>query len=176
MRDTGDPLMDETSRRGVTKRAPNRHLVPLPTPKGTAEPRRVQEGGPNPVRVLVVECDPVLGGKLVSELSRVDDRLLVVGWVAETDGAASLANVTVPDVFLVGRVAGVELDGVASGLREISSAPIVALVDPPDADVGVADGQPIAGFIARGSKPREIARSFFEIARLALASSGAGSA
>jgi hypothetical protein len=158
----------------VTKRAPIRHLVPLPTPAGPATSGRAPEDGPNPVRVLLIECDPLLGGELVAELARVDDRVLVVGWVAEIGGAAALANVTAPDVFLVGRVAGVELDRIASGLRETSSTPIVALVEPPDANVGAADGEPIAGFIARASKPREIARSFFEIARLALASSGVG--
>jgi hypothetical protein len=130
---------------------------------------------PIPVRVLVLESDPVFGGHLVAELARVDDRLLVVGWVSEPNGALALADVTYPDVVLVGRVLNAELDGVATSMREASSAPIVALVDP-GADVGTADGPLISGFIPRVSSPEDIARSFFEIALLALASSGAGSA
>lgn len=160
----------------VTKRAPIRHLVPLRGPRRLVAPRPLRaRDEPNPVRVLVVESDPAFGGDLVAELARVDDRLLVVGWVSETNGALALADVTYPDVVLVGRVMNALLECVATSMRESSAAPIVALVDP-GVDVGTADGPPIAGFIPRVSSPKDIARSFFEIALLALASSGAGSA
>jgi hypothetical protein len=125
--------------------------------------------------VLVVDCDPMLGGELVAELARVDGRLLLVGWVAELEGAVALARLTDPDVVVAGKVAGAGLDAVASAMRDAASdALVVALVEPPGADLGAADGEPIAGFIARASSPRDTARSFFEIARLALASSGRG--
>ena len=159
----------------MKKRAPTPHLVPLPGPRRRAGRKPVPASDePNPVRVLVVESDPAFGGDLVAELAQVDDRLLVVGWVSETDGALALADVTYPDVVLVGRVVNAELEGVAASMGEASAAPIVALVDP-GVDVGTADGPPIAGFIPRVSSPKDIARSFFEIALLALASSGAGS-
>jgi hypothetical protein len=160
----------------VTKRVPLQRVVPLPLRDRADVPRRDYRWyEPNPLRVLVIECDPVLGGRLVAELATLDDRLIVVGWVPGLDGAAELADATDADVVLTGKVVGVELDGIATGLREAgSSAPIVALVDSPGADVGAADGEPIAGFIARTSRPSDIARSFFEIARIALASSGGG--
>jgi DNA-binding NarL/FixJ family response regulator len=159
----------------VTKRAPIPHLVPLSggQRQSTPGPSHVSDDS-DPVRVLVIESDPAFGGDLVVELTRVKNRLVVVGWASEADGAIALAQATDPDVVLVGQAANAELERVATRMKEASSAPIVALVDPA-ADVATAGRPSIDGFIPRVSQPAEIARSFFEIALLALASSGAGS-